>query len=104
MAQTAAKKLMTSKGTIAVGEYLPAGLPAAELKALRDAGGIAGVTADAPKTRGKKGGDGNAEARQNAERAVKDAEALVAQAESEEDKEKAEALLRDAQASLDLLD
>lgn len=103
MAQKAAKKLITSKGTVSVGEDLPSGLPAEEVKVIGEAGGIEGykpgkATADAPQKGGKK--PTKAEVKKDAQKAVDEAQGLVDAAATPEDKVTAEGLLKEAQDAL----
>jgi len=100
MAHKAAKKLITSKGNVSVGENLPSGLPADEIKAIGEAGGIEGykATADAPEKGGKK--PTKAEAKKDAQKAVDEAQAIVDAAATPEDKATAEELLKEAQEAL----
>lgn len=97
MADIAAKKLFTSKGIVRAGVELPKGLPAAELKLIRKAGGV-----DEAKSALSSVKDKAAQAEiTRLEKAVRDAEDAVGKAEGDEAKAMAEATLKDAQASLE---
>jgi hypothetical protein len=94
MAHIAKKKLITSKGIVRSGEELP-DLPAAELKAIAAAGGIA-----APEPRANAAAKTLSDDRKKAEKAVADAEALVESATSDDEKAEAGRLLDEARAAL----
>lgn len=104
MAHVAAKKLITSKGNVLSGEELPAGLPTDEVKAIGDAGGILDW-----KSRGKAAEDGGrksggkAAEKKAAEKAVKEAETLVENASTDEDRATAQKLLDEAKSDLEKL-
>ncbi|MCG6115099.1 MAG: hypothetical protein MEQ84_07855 [Mesorhizobium sp.] len=96
MADIAAKKLFTSKGIVRAGGDLPKGLPAAEMKLIREAGGV-----DEAKSALSSVKDKTAQAEiTRLERSVKDAEDTLAKAEGDEAKAIAEATLKDAQDAL----
>lgn len=96
MADIAAKKLITSKGIVRAGGDLPKGLPAAEMKLIREAGGIDEAKSALSSVKGK---TIQAEIAR-LEKAVKDANEELAKAEGDEAKAAAEAALKDAEAAL----
>lgn len=101
MAHIAASKLMTSKGNVLSGEELPNDLPADEVKAIGEAGGILDWKASGKAANeGGRKATGKAAEKRAAENAVKDAEALVANASTDADRETAQKLLDDATAEL----
>lgn len=102
MAQKAAKKLITSKGTVSVGEDLPRGLPADEVKVIGEAGGIEGYKPGKAAADAAQGGKKptKAEAKADAQKAVDEAQSVVDAAATPEDRATAEELLKEAQESL----